>query len=42
MDWGMQQPDANSLGSAIRQRALETLAIPTMPIQDAIDLQDIW
>jgi hypothetical protein len=24
--------------SAIRQRALETLAIPTMPIQDAIDL----
>jgi hypothetical protein len=38
MDWGMQQSDANNLGPAIRQRALETLAIPTMPIQDAIDL----
>lgn len=38
MDWGMQQSDANSLGTAIRQKALETLALPTMPIQDAIDL----
>jgi hypothetical protein len=38
MDWGMQQSDAQSLGAAIRQRAVETLAIPTMPIQDAIDL----
>ena len=38
MDWGMQQPDADSLGIAIRQRTQETLAIPTMPIQDAIDL----
>jgi hypothetical protein len=38
MDWGMQQSDANSLGSAIRQKTQETLAIPTMPIQDAIDL----
>jgi hypothetical protein len=36
--WGMQQSDANSLGTAIRQKAQETLAIPTMPIQDAIDL----
>jgi hypothetical protein len=38
MGWGMQQLDANSLGTAIRQKAQETLAIPTMPIQDAIDL----
>ena len=38
IDWGMQQTDAQSLGAAIRQRAQETLAIPTMPIQDAIDL----
>ena len=28
----------DSLGIAIRQRALETLTIPTMPIQDAINL----
>jgi hypothetical protein len=38
MDWGMQQTDAHGLGAAIRQRAQGTLAIPTMPIQDAIDL----
>jgi hypothetical protein len=38
MDWGIRQSDANSLGIAVRQRALETLAIPSMPIQDAIDL----
>jgi hypothetical protein len=38
MGWGMQQSDANSLGAFIRQKAQETLAIPTMPIQDAIDL----
>ena len=37
-DWGMHQTDAHNLGGAIRQRAQETLAIPTMPIQDAIDL----
>jgi 20S proteasome alpha/beta subunit len=38
VDWGMRQTDANNLGAAIRQKALENLAIPTMPIQDAIDL----
>jgi hypothetical protein len=38
MDWGMQQSDAQSLGTSIRQKVQETLAIPTMPIQDAIDL----
>jgi hypothetical protein len=38
IDWGMQQSDANNLISVIRRKALETLAIPTMPIQDAIDL----
>jgi len=38
MDCGMQQSDAESLGAMIRQKAQETLAIPTMPIQDAIDL----
>jgi hypothetical protein len=38
MEWGMKQADAHALGAAIRQRAQETLAIPTMPIQDAIDL----
>ena len=34
----MHQTDAHNLGATIRQRAQETLAIPTMPIQDAIDL----
>jgi hypothetical protein len=38
VDWGMRQSDAESLGAVVRQRAQETLAIPTMPIQDAIDL----
>jgi hypothetical protein len=38
VDWGMQRSDADSLGSAVRRSAQETLVIPTMPIQDAIDL----
>lgn len=38
VDSGMQQADANNLGAAVRGKAQETLAIPTMPIQDAIDL----
>jgi hypothetical protein len=38
MDWGMQPSDAHSLGISVREQAQETLAIPTMPIQDAIDL----
>lgn len=38
VDWGMLPSDAQRLGAAIWQRAEETLAIPTMPIQDAIDL----
>jgi len=38
VDWGMPQSNAAALGAAVRQKAYETLAIPTMPIQDAIDL----
>jgi hypothetical protein len=38
IEWGMQQNNAQSFAAAIRQPAQETLAIPTMPIQDAIDL----
>jgi hypothetical protein len=38
VDWGMRPSDASNLGSMLRQKAQETLAIPTMPIQDAIDL----
>jgi hypothetical protein len=38
VEWGMQPPAASNLGVAVRQAAQETLAIPTMPIQDAIDL----
>jgi 20S proteasome alpha/beta subunit len=38
VDWGMPQSNAAALGAAVRQKAHETLAIPTMPIQDAIDL----
>jgi hypothetical protein len=38
VEWGMQPPAASSLGAAVRQKVQETLAIPTMPIQDAIDL----
>lgn len=38
VDWGMSQSNAAGLGGAVRQKAHETLAIPTMPIQDAIDL----
>jgi hypothetical protein len=38
MDWGMPQSDAANLAATIRRAAVETLASPTMPIQDAIDL----
>jgi hypothetical protein len=36
--WGMRPEDARNLGVAVRQQCHETLAIPTMPIQDAIEL----
>jgi 20S proteasome alpha/beta subunit len=38
IEWGMSRQDAGRLGAAVRQKSHETLAIPTMPIQDAIDL----
>jgi len=38
VDWGMPRQNAGNLGAAMRLKAHETLAIPTMPIQDAIDL----